>query len=257
MGELYHFPLSAMILSAITLTLFISDGYIKMFGKKTIMHFFFPFMLQSLTFVLAARLFEYSDTGLYITSALGNIAFYFVSLIFKNKLFSITTLVLTYLMFGLLTLASIFDYAKVWLVIISAILLLFDISLLEGNDYDDDDDGTDDDIQEKIIYYNPSISREKVSCFELYKFLYMHFSLSNNIIVLTSRKSIFYSNKNLEIIYKFKILSLILITFSVNFDVYIRLPSRNFVDKEFIYKNIYFILIKLSSFGLNMFICLE
>ena len=134
---------------------------------------------------------------------------------------------------------------------------LFDISLLEGNDYDDDDDGTDDDIQEKIIYYNPSISREKVSCFELYKFLYMHFSLSNNIIVLTSRKSIFYSNKNLEIIYKFKILCLILITFSVNFDVYIRLPSRNFVDKEFIYKNIYFILIKFSSFGLNMFICLE
>lgn len=130
MGELYIYPLSAMILSAITLTLFISDGYIKMFGKKTIMHFFFPFMLQSLTFVLAARLFEYSDAGLYITLALGNIAFYFVSLIFKNKLFSITTLVLTYVMFGLLTLVSMFDSARVWLVIISAILLLFDISLL-------------------------------------------------------------------------------------------------------------------------------
>lgn len=127
-AEMYG--LFSLIINAISLTIFISDGYIKMFGKKTAMHFFFPCMLQALTFVYVATIFDFSDAGTYLTLALINVAFYFVSLIFKNKLFSITTLVLTYLMFGLLTLVSSIDSDGMWLVIISSIFLLFDISLL-------------------------------------------------------------------------------------------------------------------------------
>ena len=122
--------LASIILNAITLTLFISDGYIKMFGKKTIMHFFFPFMLQMLSFIFVATIFNFSDAGMYLTLAFINIAFYYVSLIFKNKLFSITTLVLTYVMFGFLTMVSMIDSDSMWLLIVSVIFLLFDISLL-------------------------------------------------------------------------------------------------------------------------------
>ena len=88
------------------------------------------------------------------------------------------------------------------------------------------------------------------------KILYKYFSLSTNILILTLRKSVFYNNKNLEIIYKIKIFSLLLITFSANFDVYIKFPSRNFFEESF-YKTIYFFFIKFSSFGLDIFICLE
>ena len=178
-----------------------------------------------------------------------------VTLIEKSKYTAFN--VLFYFLMGILIIKAAVSILFFILPYISNKGKLFDVSILEGNDFDDDEDGTDDDVQEKIIYNNPSISRERESCFDVYKCLYKYISLSNNIIILTLRKSIFYNNKNLEIIYKFKILCLILITFSVNFDLYIQLPSRNFVDEEFIYKNIYFIFIKFSSFGLNMFICLE
>ena len=136
---------------------------------------------------------------------------------------------------------------------------IFDTKLIEGNDNnDEDDEGTDEELTEKVIYNNPNLSRERrESCLEIIiKILYKYFSLSTNILILTLRKSVFYNNKNLEIIYKIKIFSLLLITFSANFDVYIKFPSRNFFEESF-YKTIYFFFIKFSSFGLDIFICLE
>ena len=137
---------------------------------------------------------------------------------------------------------------------------LLDISLFEDNNYDDEDEDGIEEIDEKLYYSNRYLSMDKKEpTFQdkMITFLYTYCSLFNNILILVLRKSIFYNNRNLEIIYKIKIFCLILITFSVNFDVHIQLPSRNFVDEDFIYKNIYFFFIKFSSFGLNMFICLE
>ena len=138
---------------------------------------------------------------------------------------------------------------------------ILDKKLYEGTDYADDEEdgeGTEDEIIEKVIYNNPSFSRDKnESCYEKWmKRLYKYFSIWTNLLVLTLRKSIFYNNKNLEIIYRLKIFCLILITFSTNLDVYIHLPSRGFFE-EFFYNKIYFFFIKFSSFGLDMYICLE
>lgn len=124
------YPLTMMIIGAITLTIFIIDGYLKMFNTKTVMHFFYPFMLQILSFIYVCSIFDFSDAGIYLTLSLINVAFYYVSLIFKNKLFSITTLVLTFIMFGFLTLVSMIDTASIWLLVVSGIFLIFNISLL-------------------------------------------------------------------------------------------------------------------------------
>ena len=165
-------------------------------------------------------------------------------------IFSIVFLCLKALISGLFTLIpNILNKGKI-----------IDSKLIEGNDdyNDEDEEGTDDEITEKVIYNNPNLSREKrESCSEkLIKILYKYFSLFNDILILTLKKSIIYNNKNMEIIYKIKIFSLLMITCSTNFDVYIRFPSRNFFDKSF-YKTIYFCFIKFSSFGLDIYICLE
>ena len=133
---------------------------------------------------------------------------------------------------------------------------IFDTKIIEGNDNnDEDDEGTDEELTEKVIYNNPNLSRERrESCLEIIiKILYKYFSLSTNILILTLRKSVFYNNKNLEIIYKIKIFSLLLITFSTNFDVYIKFPSRNFFEESF-YKTIYFFFTKFFFFELNMYL---
>ena len=129
--------------------------------------------------------------------------------------------------------------------------------IYEGNDYDDDDE-TDLEFSEKIIYNNPNFSTEKrESCSEkIIKFLYKYCSFSTNILILCFRKSLFYNNKNFVTIYKIKVFCLILITFSANMDVYIQLPSRGFFGR-FFFNQIYFFFNKFSSFGLNMYICLE
>ena len=55
---------------------------------------------------------------------------------------------------------------------------------------------------------------------------------------------------------KLRILSLLLITFSTNFDVLIKISSKVFYDDSF-YKEIYFIFFKFASFGLDIYICLD
>ena len=70
------------------------------------------------------------------------------------------------------------------------------------------------------------------------------------------RKSKFYNNKNMETIIKLKVGTLLLITFSTNFDVYVKLPSKEYYN-DFLYKKFYFIFLKFASFGLDMYICLD
>ena len=120
-----------LIINGISLAIFIADAYLKIiFNKKSILHIFAPFMFQILTFIYVVELFETSDLWSILTLALVNVAFYFVSLLFKNKVFEIITLVLTYIMFGMLAfLCTVIDNNMI-LVIVSGISLVFNLVLL-------------------------------------------------------------------------------------------------------------------------------
>jgi len=132
--------------------------------------------------------------------------------------------------------------------------------LYEESDLDDDDeDNFEEDQNEQILYSNSSSSKERKyeSCTQKFvKVLYKYFSFITKIIVLTMRKSKFYNNKNMEVITKIRIVILLLISFSTNFDVYIKIPSKRFYDYSF-FREFYFIFLKFASFGLDMFICLD
>lgn len=120
-----------IIINSVTMAIFAADTYIKLsFNEKTILHFFAPFMLQGLTFTLIGAIpTNYIIIEILIIT-LVNIALYFVTLIFKNKVLSITTLVLTYLMIGLLSLYCMIVGSSMELAIVSGICLLFSLSLV-------------------------------------------------------------------------------------------------------------------------------
>ena len=130
---------------------------------------------------------------------------------------------------------------------------LFDDSYL-----DEDEDNSDEEPNEKVLYSISSSSKEKDESYsqKFIKFLYKYFSFFTNITILTMRKSKYYNNKNMDTIHKLRLVILLLITFSTNFDVYLKLPSKGF-DHDFLYKKIYFIFLKFASFGLDMYICLD
>ena len=132
--------------------------------------------------------------------------------------------------------------------------------LIEESDLDDDDDeNSDEEPNEQILYNNSTSSKDKKdeTLFKaIIRILYKYFSFITNIIILTMRKSRFFNNKNMEVITKLRFLVLLLISFSTNFDVYIKIPSKGFAN-DFLYKEIYFIFLKYASFGLDMYICLD
>ena len=131
--------------------------------------------------------------------------------------------------------------------------------LYEESDLDEDEENSDEEPNEKVLYSNSSSSKEKKdeNCLQIIiKILYKYFSFFTNIIILTMRKSKFYNNKNMETIIKLKVGTLLLITFSTNFDVYVKLPSKEYYN-DFLYKKFYFIFLKFASFGLDMYICLD
>ena len=109
-----------------------------------------------------------------------------------------------------------------------------------------------------IFTNNPSSQKEKKENFiqKLIKILYKYISILTNIIILTIRKSKYFNNKNMATLTQLRILSLLLITFSTNFDVLIKMTSKAFYDDSF-YKEIYFIFLKFASFGLDIYITLD
>ena len=119
------------IINGITLALFMGDTYFKIYGKeKTILYFFAPFMLQSLTFIYLVNLFDDNDTISMLSIAAVNIALYFVTLLFKNKMFSITTLVLSYIMLGFLSFVCLVLPEMKILTILSILFLSFNLAVL-------------------------------------------------------------------------------------------------------------------------------
>ena len=128
------------------------------------------------------------------------------------------------------------------------------------DDYDDDDDD-DDEIGGGQLFGNAFGEERKIADAEinLKKFMnsaLKYFSFFTNVVLLTIKKSKFYNNKNIGTINLLRIFCLLLITFSVNFEVLIKIPAKCFFIADF-YKEKYFILLKYASFGLDMFICLD
>ena len=120
-----------VIINLVSLIIFMADAYLKMiFNKRSILYIFAPFMFQTLTFVYVAVAFGENDFGSILTLALINVALYFVTWIFKNKPFSIITLVLTYVMFGTLLFGCTLIDNNMLIVIISSISLVFNLILL-------------------------------------------------------------------------------------------------------------------------------
>ena len=132
--------------------------------------------------------------------------------------------------------------------------------LYEESDLDDDEENSDDEPLEQIIYNNNSTSskekKDGTMSQTIVKILYKYFSFVTNMIILTVRKSRFFNNKNMEILTKFRILAILLISFSTNFDVYLKFPSKGFFN-DFLYKEFYFVFLKFASFGIDMYICLD
>ena len=125
-----------IVMSILIFVLFMTDSYLKMiFNKKSIMHFFAPFMLQFLSFVLICNVFGSSDTIAVIILAVINIAFYFVTLVFKNSMFSIVTLILTHIMLAFLTIYTLIAGNNIALVIISLLALAYNLGLLIAKKY--------------------------------------------------------------------------------------------------------------------------
>ena len=99
-------------------------------------------------------------------------------------------------------------------------------------------------------------TKEKSNFGGIAEFIYNYLSMFNNIKILLKKKNQYYNSNNLEIINFLRILCMILITFINNFEVLIKIPSKDFFFENF-YKKWTFSILKFTSFGVDMWICLD
>ena len=125
-------------------------------------------------------------------------------------------------------------------------------------DEEEEKEETIEDHHHNIFTNNSSIQKEQNNTIikNIINIINKYFSIFTNIMILTIKKSKYYNNKNMISVTKLRIISLLLITFSTNFDVFIKMSSRAFYD-DYFYKQIYFVFFKFASFGLDMYICLD
>ena len=88
------------------------------------------------------------------------------------------------------------------------------------------------------------------------KFLHKYFSLFKNMKILLKKKNKYYDSTNLGVIIFFRILSMLLLTFINNFEVLIKIPSKLFFY-ESNYTNYTTVFLKLTSFSVDIWICLD
>ena len=108
------------------------------------------------------------------------------------------------------------------------------------NEKDDDEEegfeeGSNDKIDKIFLLNNTSPEKEqKETLFQkLISIIVKYFSLFTNIIILMIIKNKYYNNKNMKTLSKLRILSLLLITFSSNFDVLIKISPKVYYDASF------------------------
>ena len=82
------------------------------------------------------------------------------------------------------------------------------------------------------------------------------FNAFHNVKLLTSKHNLYYNEEDLEIISFFKVLVLLFMTLLQNVETIIKIPARDFSNKEF-YTSIWFIFLKLASYSIDGFVALE
>ena len=87
-------------------------------------------------------------------------------------------------------------------------------------------------------------------------FIYDYINMFNNLKILLKKKNQIYDSSNLEIISILRVFCMILITFINNFEVLIKIPSKDFFYDKF-YQKLTFFILKFTSFGVDMWICLD
>ena len=124
---------------------------------------------------------------------------------------------------------------------------------IEENDFDDTEEVSgqlfeDLNLKEakKIKYCDNGFSR----------FLHNYLSLFKNIKILLKKKSLYYDSTNLGVIIAFRIIAMLLMTFINNFEALIKIPSKLFFY-ETNYTNYTTVFLKLTSFSVDVWICLD
>ena len=130
------------------------------------------------------------------------------------------------------------------------------------NEIEDDDSAVeeDEDDENKQIFNKGNEKKEEIiekKWNEIFiEFLNNYCSMFNNIKILLKKKNQYYNNNNLEVIIILRVFCMILITFINNFEVLIKIPSKDFFYEPF-YKKYSFFLLKFASFSVDMWICLD
>lgn len=141
---------------------------------------------------------------------------------------------------------------------INSKILSKELNIENENENDNNEEEDEEGVEGQIIFANnPSQKEKKETCSsKLLKILYKYFSLFTNVIILIIKKTKYFNNNNMGTITQLRIFSLILITFSTNFEILTKISSQVFINDSF-YKEIYFAFLKFASFGLDIYICLE
>ena len=127
---------------------------------------------------------------------------------------------------------------------------------IDDNSFDQGEDEEDSSNQIFNIDNESKDKEEKKKLGEIAQFIYDYLSVFNNIKILLKKKNEYYNSNNLEIISFLRILCMILITFINNFEVLIKIPSKDFFFENF-YRQSTFSILKFTSFGVDMWICLD
>ena len=123
----------------------------------------------------------------------------------------------------------------------------------------DDDKSDDSEDLSPQIFKDINIKQEhKNTCLErpFCEFLFNYLSLFDNIKTLVLKKNKYFDSMNLEIITYLRIIAMILITFINNFEVLIKIPSKNFFYEKY-YIDYSTVFLKFASFSIEIWLCLD
>ena len=124
---------------------------------------------------------------------------------------------------------------------------------IEENDFDD----TEEVSGQLFEDLNQKEEKRIKSCDNAFsRFLHSYFSLFKNIKILLKKKNKYYDSTNLGVITAFRIIAMILMTFINNFEALIKIPSKLFFY-ETNYTNYTTVFLKLTSFSVDVWICLD
>ena len=130
--------------------------------------------------------------------------------------------------------------------------------LKKEKELDDNKSDDEEDLSNQIFKDINIKPEQKNTCLErpFWEFLFNYLSIFDNIKTLVSKKNQYFDSMNLEIITYFRIITMILITFINNFEVLIKIPSKNFFYEKY-YIEYSTVFLKFASFSIEIWLCLD